>query len=448
MAGGGTTNAPSIAMVFVDRRHAGVELAERLKHLRAARPVVLALPRGGVPVGYEVARALGAPLEVLVARKMGAPWQPELGIGAIAEGGVIVFDEQAVASLGVRRADLAQAARAEQAELDRRVARYRGKRRLPDLVGKTAILVDDGVAMGVTMLGAIAAVRGRCDRVVVAVPVGAPQALDRLREEADDVIALEEPADLASVGSWYGEFPQLDDDQVMTYLEGTRVETPASSAIVRIAAGDAVLEGDLDVPLSARGLVVFAHGSGSSRFSPRNRHVARRFHEAGLATLLLDLLTTDEERVDERTGELRFDIPFLARRVAAAIDWVHRQRELAGLRIGVFGASTGAAAALIGAVLRPERVAAVVSRGGRPDLAGPLLGRVRAPTLLVVGGWDVEVLALNRDALVRLGGEKRLDVIPGATHLFEETGALDEVARLAADWFSEHLARADQTLRP
>ena len=206
---------------------------------------------------------------------------------------------------------------------------------------------------------------------------------------------------------------------------------------VRIHDGDAVLVGDLDAPDGAKGVVVFAHGSGSSRFSPRNRQVATALHEKGLGTLLMDLLTPEEERVDARTAELRFDIDLLGRRTAAAVDETAARDPT--MAIGCFGASTGAAAALVAASERPALVNAVVSRGGRPDLAGSALGRVRAPTLLIVGGRDREVLELNEQAMSRMPGEVELAVIEGATHLFEEPGALEEVARLAADWFRRHL---------
>jgi dienelactone hydrolase len=213
---------------------------------------------------------------------------------------------------------------------------------------------------------------------------------------------------------------------------------------VEIPADGVRLAGDLVVPPAARGIVVFAHGSGSGRFSPRNRAVAGVLVRAGLATLLMDLLTPEEEAVDLRTRHLRFDIALLARRVIASIDWLVADATAQDLPVGCFGASTGAAAALIAAAERPERVGAVVSRGGRPDLAGEALRRVYAPTLLIVGGNDPEVLRLNKQALAALGGEARLEVVPGATHLFEEPGALERVAALARDWFLEHLARAPE----
>jgi putative phosphoribosyl transferase len=222
------------------------------------------------------------------------------------------------------------------------------------------------------------------------------------------------------------------------------VELKSDERVVRVPVGAVTLEGDLTLPETARGIVLFAHGSGSSRHSPRNRHVARLLNEGNLATLLVDLLTPDEEAIDLQTAHLRFDIELLAERLVNVTEWLAKLPETRDLRVGYFGASTGAGAALVAAAIRPERVGAVVSRGGRPDLAGPeALARVRAPTLLIVGGNDVPVIALNQAAFARLRCEKRLIIVPGATHLFEEPGALDEVAHLALDWFERHLARAE-----
>jgi putative phosphoribosyl transferase len=205
--------------------------------------------------------------------------------------------------------------------------------------------------------------------------------------------------------------------------------------LVRVRAGTAELQGNLRIPPAARGIVVFAHGSGSGRHSPRNRFVADVLVNSGLATLLIDLLTQDEEMIDLQTAELRFDIRLLAERLSGVTDWLAGEPSAAGLSTGYFGASTGAAAALIAAADRPERVLAIVSRGGRPDLAGPVLPRVRQPTLLIVGGEDDVVIDLNRLALRELGGIKQLVIIPGATHLFEEPGALEQVAALTREWF-------------
>jgi putative phosphoribosyl transferase len=219
-----------------------------------------------------------------------------------------------------------------------------------------------------------------------------------------------------------------------------RTTEEAAERLVQIPIGSITLEGNLAIPEGARAVVLFAHGSGSGRHSPRNRYVAEVLRDAGLATLLMDLLTAEEEAEDMYTAHLRFDIPLLAERLVGATDWLRQASETASLRIGYFGASTGAAAALVAAAQRPDTVGAVISRGGRPDLAGAALPRVRAPTLLIVGGNDVQVTALNRQALVQLGaGEKQLVIVPGASHLFEEPGALEEVARPARDWLRRHL---------
>jgi dienelactone hydrolase len=209
--------------------------------------------------------------------------------------------------------------------------------------------------------------------------------------------------------------------------------------LIQIRAASVTLEGSMAIPEAAEGICLFAHGSGSSRHSPRNRYVARELQEGGLATLLIDLLTAAEEEADKRTGHLRFDIDLLARRLIGATDWLLQHAETERLDIGYFGASTGAAAALIAAVERSEAVGAVVSRGGRADLAGAILSRVTAPVLLIVGGDDLQVIELNRQALDQLPGEKRLEIIPGASHLFEEPGALEAVARLARHWFQQYL---------
>ena len=208
---------------------------------------------------------------------------------------------------------------------------------------------------------------------------------------------------------------------------------------VAIGAGDVSLQATVVRPVDARGVVAFAHGSGSGRHSPRNRYVATVLNDGGLATVLADLLTAEEEQIDERTGHLRFDIGLLAARVTAIVDWLGATDETSALPVGLFGASTGAVAALVSAAERPAAVRAAVSRGGRPDLAGGALPRVAAPTLLIVGGRDEVVLGLNRDAFDVLPGEKELQVIPGATHLFEEPGTLERVAELATAWFTRHL---------
>lgn len=221
----------------------------------------------------------------------------------------------------------------------------------------------------------------------------------------------------------------------------------SEESVVEVNAAGVVLEGSLTIAPRATGIVVFAHGSGSGRLSPRNLYVAGVLRERGLAALLFDLLTEEEEKVDAFTRELRFNIPLLAGRVLGATEWLRERPETAHLKLGYFGASTGAAAALVAAAERSD-VSAVVSRGGRPDLAAPYLGRVRAPTLLIVGGWDGAVIEMNRDAMAQMTCEKELVIVPGATHLFEEPGRLEETARLAADWFARHLGLAREGPHP
>ncbi len=208
---------------------------------------------------------------------------------------------------------------------------------------------------------------------------------------------------------------------------------------MKVEADGVALEGDLIVPRNATGIVVFAHGSGSSRFSSRNRYVAEVLRAGGMGTLLLDLLTEEEEALDERTAHLRFDIGMLAQRLVGTVEWLREQHDLGHYKIGYFGASTGGGAALVAAAWNPENIAAVVSRGGRPDLAGPALPHVQAPTLLIVGGLDYPVIQMNQEAYDQMTCERRLEIVPGATHLFEETGTLERVAELARSWFAKYL---------
>lgn len=443
---------------FADRADAGRRLAARLSALGHAGPdvVVLGLPRGGVPVAFEVARQLRAPLDVLVVRKLGVPRQPELAMGAIGEGGVTVLNDDVVTGLGVTPADRAAVEERERAILDQRLRLFRRDSAPLPLDGVTALIVDDGIATGSTARAACRVARARgARRVVLAAPVAPPQRLPGLEEDADEVVCLETPSPFFAVGQFYADFSPVPDEEVTALLalaardRGSRsVASPAAPTEpvaptgpaardepVEIPAGGVVLPGRLVVPPDVQGVVVFAHGSGSSRHSPRNRFVAEVLHHAGLGTLLFDLLTADEEH--DRANV--FDVDLLARRLAAATAWLRTPAGTGATPIGYFGASTGAAAALWAAA-EPDSVAvAVVARGGRPDLAGRRLGSVRAPTLLIVGGRDEVVLDVNRRALAVLRCESRLAVVPGATHLFEEPGTLRQAADLARDWFLAHL---------
>ena len=437
-----------IGVSFRDRREAGRALAARLGERTFDSPVVVALPRGGVPVGYEVARALGAPLDVGLVRKLGAPAQPELGIGAIGEDGTVIVDPGAIRALGVTRSELRDAVQREQQELERRRARYRLGRPMVDVTGRDVILVDDGIATGVTAVAAARVLRARgAARVIAAVPVSPAGAGEALGSSFDEFVSLVAPERFGSVGAWYADFAQTSDDEVVRLLAASQREQP--QAVGPVPSERAVtdpersiptsagvrLPGTMLLPVGARGLVIFAHGSGSSRRSPRNVAVAEQLAQMGFATLLFDLLT-DREAADRRNV---FDVSRLTDRLVGATRWAQGTDELKGLPVGYFGASTGAAAALGAAARLGPEIGAVVSRGGRPDLAGDALLDVTAPTLLIVGGDDWNVLQLNDEAADLLGGPHELAVVPGAGHLFEEPGALDQVARLAGAWFVRHL---------
>ena len=437
-------------MYFVNRRDAGRQLAAQLKHLEGLDVVVLGLPRGGVPVAAEVAQALGAPLDVCLVRKLGVPFQPELGMGAIGEGGVRLINDAVVRTARVAPDELDEVEAREREVLERRARQYRGRRVPLGLEGRTVLVVDDGVATGSTARAAcwIAHARGAA-RVVLAVPVAPHDWTTRLGGDADELVCLYKPWDFYAVGQFYADFSQIDDDEVVACLRGRPVSTrrtPPGRTVPEdreadVRAGSLVLRGQLTVPEGALGIVVFAHGSGSSRHSPRNRFVAAGLNRAGLGTLLFDLLTKEEE--SDRANV--FDTNLLARRLTDTTGWLREQPEARGLAVGYFGASTGAAAALWAATEPGAQIAAVVSRGGRPDLAGSRLPAVTTPTLLIVGGLDQLVLDLNRNAQALLRCNNRLAVVPGATHLFEEPGTLEKATGLARDWFTDHMAPAAHT---
>jgi putative phosphoribosyl transferase len=445
-------------MRFSDRSDAGRRLAAHLEGRVPADAVVLGLPRGGVPVALEVARAFGLALDVIVVRKVGVPWHPELAMGAIGEDGVRVVDAAVLRAAGVTAEAFDAVERTERAELERRAERFRRDRPRTDLSGRTALIVDDGIATGSTARAACQVARAHgASRVILAAPVGPIDAAERLAKDADEVVILRTPEIFGAVGQFYADFAPVPDEVVARMLDdrvdprqelprtrgGDRRPVPGETEVA-VDTGSVVLAGSLTWPERPVGVVVFAHGSGSSRHSPRNRRVATVLNRAGLGTLLLDLLTVDEEA--DRANV--FDVELLGRRLRGATAWLARRADAAGLPIGYFGASTGAAAALWAAARADADapVAAVVSRGGRPDLAGDRLAAVTTPTLLIVGSLDTTVLELNRQAARAMRGEVALAVVPGATHLFEEPGTLDVVAGAARDWFVRQLAD-DQVAR-
>jgi putative phosphoribosyl transferase len=457
--------------MFADRTDAGRRLARRLRHLRGADVVVVGLPSGGVVVASEVARELQARLDVIVVRKLGVPFQPELAMGAIGEDGARAINGDVVRAAGITPQQLAAVEHRERGQLQRRVLRLRGEGERTSLTDRVVVIVDDGVATGATADAACQVARAQgAARVILAVPVAPAGWERRFAGVADELICVATPSPFDGIGRFYRNFSQLGDEDVVACLARAdrtaerTVGTPRASAAstgwaaggepdpqlqardedVCVSLGTVELPGQLTVPQGATGVVIFAHGSGSSRHSPRNRLVARRLNRAGLATMLFDLLTAAE-------GGYRvnvFDIELLAGRLAGATAWLREQPGFAGLPVGWFGASTGAAAALWAAAEPGTDIAAVVSRGGRPDLAGNRLAMVRAPTLLIVGGLDALVLEMNRQALDRLRCEAHLAVVPDATHLFEEPGTLEAAADAARVWFLAHLRRGAGAGRP
>jgi putative phosphoribosyl transferase len=437
---------------FTDRADAGQRLARHLEYLRGGDVVVLGLPRGGVPVAYEVAEVLGAPLDVIVVRKLGVPFQPELAMGAIGEGGVRVINEDVIRRSGVTDAELAAVEERELDDLNQQARRFRAGRPHVDIAGRTVIVVDDGIATGSTAAAACQVARRQgAATVIMAAPVGAPESVDALRAVCDEVICLDAPPFFAAVGTWYDDFRHVPDADVTSLLErAAAARKPLTSTFgkptgqapgnewrdedVEVRADSVLLAGHLTIPADTSGIVVFVHGSGSSRHSPRNRYVADQLNAVGLGTLLFDLLTSQEEL--DRANV--FDVETLASRLTAVTTWLRGQTGVTQAPIGYFGASTGAAAALWACAEPTADIAAVVSRGGRPDLAEARLAAVRSPTLLIVGEKDEVVLGLNRAAQLSLRCENKLAIVPGATHLFEEPGALQTVTRMAKDWFGRH----------
>jgi alpha-beta hydrolase superfamily lysophospholipase len=354
-----------------------------------------------------------------------------------------VINEEVRRNYGADDNFLERARARELAELERRRARYLGDRAQVDPAGRTAIIVDDGLATGATMKAALIAMRRQgAAQVCVAVPVAPVDTLQEIGALADRVVCLHPARIFYGVGGFYDDFHQLSDEETVALLRQGWIEAapPRTPSVAKrqVAVPPQGLVGDLSVPASPRGLVLFAHGSGSSRLSPRNVAVAETLNAHGFATLLFDLLTPAEAQ-DRRNV---FYMPLLAGRVIAAARHLRDEPDVADLPLGLFGASTGGGAALLAAAALQDGVAAVVSRGGRPDLAGARLAEVRAPTLLIVGENDRQVLASNREALAALTCEKLLRIVPDASHLFEEPGALETVTEMASAWFHRHLSPA------
>ncbi len=437
-------------MTFRDRVDAGRQLAMRLSiYANREDAIVLGIPRGGITVAFEVARALNVPMDILLSRKLGVPGQEELAFGAIAAGGGRYLDQQTIEATGIPEQEIERVTQEVTRTLQERALLYRGHRPSLNVTGKTVILVDDGIATGASVYAAIHALRQmKPASLVLAVPVAPAATCAWLKTEVDELVCVYAPERFYAVGQFYELFPQVEDDEVQDILQRVgRLPVAKSSAVesssggsksdVSIDLDNVQLEGILSIPHDPKGIVLFVHGSGSSRHSSRNRYVAGVLQTQGIATLLFDLLTNEEELLDQTNAGFRFNIELLTKRLIGVTQWITRHPTVQTLPVGYFGASTGAAAALAAAARLPTLISAIVSRGGRPDLAGRALGLVRAPVLLIVGGNDEMVIGLNRKALNKLASPgKKLVIVPGATHLFEEPGALEKVAQLSAEWFA------------
>ncbi|MFF4826009.1 phosphoribosyltransferase family protein [Streptomyces sp. NPDC001312] len=442
-------------MRYENRADAGRRLARCLEFLRDEDVVVLGVPRGGVPVAFEVARHLGSPLDLAVVRKLRVPWQPELGFGALGEHGVRVIDRAVLAESGLDPAERETVERAERAELERRLSHLRDSRPPLPVAGRTVLVVDDSLSTGAAAEAACRVARTRgAARVVLAVPVGPEAALPHLRTVADRVVCLQPLRHLGSVGAWYADFGQVTDTEVATLLAeaqratttatgplpGSSSESPSPDREVEVPAGPVRLSARLALPPTPPVAVAYALGCGSGRHRSAHQRVAAALRRAGLGTLLIDLLTEDEER----TPHNAFDIVLLARRLRAATDWLRRET---GLPVSHCGAGTCAGAVLEAAA--EDDIRAVVCLGGRPDLAPPAaLARVHAPCLFVVGARDTRLLGLNRLAADWMRCDHQVVPVPGATDLFTEPDTVEAAADLAQDWFTTHLARPEGASRP
>lgn len=434
---------------YRDRHHAGVVLARELSDYAGREPVIVAIPHGGVPVAAAVAQALGGELDIMVVHKLGVPGHPHIAAGALTSSGAANINHRAMGSFGVSPVALERALDKERLVLEQHERELRCGRPEKSVADRTVIVVDDGIATGTTLRTAIRALRARgAKKVVVAVPVAGAQALQALRHETDEIVCPSVAEPFFAIAHSYEDFSSVSAafaKRLLDEHESLRQSAKSNANLVShdlpIQVGDVRIAGTLTVPDRARGIVVFLHGSGSNRFSPRNAFVARALERAGFATLLVDLLTAEEQAGDAAVHELGNDVALLGRRAVAIVDWLKLDPKLGALPLALFGSSSGTAAAVIAASQRPQEVLAIVSRGGRPDLAEQALPNVKAEMLLIVGSDDRAVLELNRAAALRLRAHHRLEVIPDPTHLFAEPDSLEQVSELTIRFLGDLAAK-------
>ncbi|MDG0817402.1 erythromycin esterase family protein [Bdellovibrio svalbardensis] len=420
--------------IFQDRHEAGEALGRKLLSYKEENPLILAIPRGGVPIAAAVAKILGADMDLLMVKKIGAPNNPELAIGAVSESGEPWLNKKLIRRLNVNTKKIEATLAEKTSEVRNQMKKFRGDSPIKEVKGRTLIVVDDGIATGATLQAAVELLKTRKPKkIIVAAPVAPKSSVEEILRVADEVICLETPEPFHAVGNFYHDFTQVEDEDVLAYLHPQQAKPfEAEQLEIQFHDGEKVLKADLATVKDMKCLIVFSHGSGSSRLSPRNRFVAKELNKIGFGTLLADLLTQEEDKDRKNV----FDVDLLVSRTLKATEaGLHKIGNM-DLPLGFFGASTGAAAALGAAAKTHRKVFAVVSRGGRPDLAASYFRQVKVPTLLIVGGEDHQVIALNEKAARELLAVKTV-IVPGATHLFEEPGALEEVVEYAADWFLE-----------
>lgn len=414
---------------FRDREDGARQLLLQLEDLKGQNVLVLGVPRGAIPMAKIIADELQGDLDLILVKKVGHPLNPEFAVGAVTEDGDLLISDENDPSF--TKEELTEKAkhpiellREQRLRLTRRGSALNPKDRL-------VLVVDDGIATGATMSAAVQSLKAKgAKRVIVAAPVASREAKEKLELFGAEVRTVGTPEPFGAVSYYYRNFTQVSDAEIGGFFNLKSTEIKVSSLN---------LDGILAIPTDAQGIVIFAHGSGSGRLSPRNQFVAEVLNKHHVATLLVDLLTEKEEANRHNI----FDIRLLAYRLIEITDWLMTQPELRSLKVGYFGASTGAGAALSAAAHRSTRVTSIVSRGGRPDLAGADLEIVKAPTLMIVGGHDIPVLALNKKACERLHCEKKIEIIERAGHLFEEKGALERVSQLTLHWFQKYFAESD-----
>ena len=418
-------------MRFTDRTSAGRLLAHRLLHLRGEGVVVLGLPRGGVPVAAEVARALNCPLDVIVVRKLGLPWQRELAYGAIGEDGTRVVNDAVIRESGLTAVEMQRVEAREETELDRRVWGYRsGHPRVP-LQGKTAVIVDDGIATGATARAACAVARGMGARhVVIAVPVAPSGWEESFVGNADEQMSLFAPVDFGSVGYFYDHFEPISDDEVVAILAASQQSTIEEDT--HVVMGDHGFDVHTVIPARSWATLLFLHGAGSSRKSPRNVALAQQVARSGVASVLIDV-------VYEAPDGTTLDMEALMGRLISVTRWMGSDSRFGGNAVVVIGSSSGAALAVSLALRLSDDVAAVITRGGNLSAVGDVAASLRVPVLMIVGSRDVPTLVANRSLCEAIGATCTMAIVEGAGHLFDEGNTLEEVGRLVVGFIERVL---------